>query len=97
MHTLNFSDISDLGVEVCTVGVKFGKDTFLLLSVSVLFRGLPPLACLQGCRTLLRRVSSTGLDSWAFRESSLESDLESSLEFSLESIVEQPEGWRKRS
>ena len=66
MHTLNCSDKSVLGVEMCTelAGVKFGKDTFLLLSVSVLFRGLPPLACLQGCKTRL--------DSWAPKESDLE-------------------------
>ena len=93
MHTLKCSDISDLGVEMCTelAGVKFGKDTFLLLSG--LFQGLPPLACLPGCKIWLRRVSSTGLESWALRESSLESDLESS----MESSVEQPERWMKKS
>ena len=97
MHTLDCSDISGPGVDMCTelAGVKFGKDTFLLLSILSL--GLPPLACLQGCKTRRRRVTSAGLDSWDFGESSLESDLEPSLESSLESCAEKPKGWKKRS
>ena len=50
--------------------MKRGNET-VLLTIDI-FLGCPPLACLQGFNTWLRRCSSLGLNNLAFSNSSLE-------------------------